>query len=445
MVLKNVLQEIESEYAVESIILSDGTPVWPLLRQAIYFKIQQKKVQYSNKLRTRNKKQLLKNFFYGFPHVFQLKKFQFIFFNNTDKRVLINNTYFDIFQDAWADKVGQRKSFFIEWAKQAHLPKDRVHSENVTSDLPFKLVVGIVSKFKTISIKNEHLLKEILTQQGISFDYSKELKSKLAEISVFSRLFKIMEPKAIFVLSSFTKIGVVRAAKQLAIPVFEPQHGFIGDTHPFYHALKKFPDFYPDVLLSFGASEKIINKRTLVFSSENIIPTGSLQLDLVQERALPDKLKELKAKYRLLFCVTLQAIKDKEILSWVEGQAKSNKDWLFIVKPKQPNFTLSLYTSTANVITLSEISTYDVLKASDYNITIFSTTVIEGIFLKAKPLLYNVDDLPKKYFDLSTSTIALINNGEPITEKHLDKKGNFTTPYFVSGYFKNVESASLCF
>ena len=310
--------------------------------------------------------------------------------------------------------------------------------------MPFKLCTTIFSKVSKVKIDGEHILKEILSEYKIRVDYKREIKSKLAEYKTYHMLFKFVRPKAVFVLSSFTKVGVVMAAKKLSIPVHEAQHGYIGNTHPFYHAEKKFPEFYPDTLISFGTSEKDANVPSLIFPSKAIIPVGSLQLDLVKERTPNLKLNAISKSYELVFCVTLQAIKDKKIVKWVLQQASSNPNWLFIIRPKQPNASLSLYDKVTNVIELPDISTYDVLKASDYNITIFSTTVVEGIYLDTKPILFNIDNLPRKYFDLDNAEIAIIENDEPINSKHLTKAGSFNTPYFITNYFKNVAKQASC-
>lgn len=445
MANKNVLERIEAAYEVEKLQLADGTPIWPFLRQAVYFQIQQKTVQYSNKLRTRNKLQLVKNFFYGIKYLFGLKKFDYVFFNNTSKRERLHEKYFDIYYDAWADILGQDKSLYIEWAIEAHLPKENVHSNHIISDLPFKFWAKLVSFSTKVELQNLEILEAIFEEYAITFDPKKEVKNKLAEYKFYRSLFSKIKPKAVFVLSSFTKVSIVYAAKQLKIPVYEPQHGFMGSTHPFYNTVKKFPAFYPDTLLSFGASEKEENATSFIFKPEQILPVGSLQLDLVKQREISPTLASAKETYKKLFCVTLQAIKDEEILKWLEIQANNHPEWLFIVRPKQPNFNLQLYTTTNNIVVLPEVSTYDVLKASDFNITIFSTTVIEGIYLGTKPILYNVDNLPYTYFDLENADIAVIENNEMITNEHLAKEGTFRRPYFVNDYFENVAKHAACF
>lgn len=445
MVKKNVLEEIETKYAVEDIILSNGIRAWPLLRQALYFKIQNKELGYSNKLRTRNKRQLLTNLFYGFKNLFFLSKFDYVFFNNTEKRKLYNGLLFDIYADAWADKLGQNKSLFIEWATSSHLPKSKVHSQHIVSDLVLKSLEAFYKPTVKIRIKNEHLLKAIEKEFEIKLDYKNILKASLAQYKAYLFIFKIIKPKAVFVLSSFTKAGICYAVKKLNIPLYEYQHGYIGAGHPFYHAVKKFPDFYPDYLLSFGNSEKSKGYKTLIVDSQSIIPIGSLQLELAKKEPIPKKLIEIVKKYNKCFCVTLQAIKDESILKWIEKEARLHKDWLFIVRPKNNTFDLTHFVNQNNIKLLSEFSTYEVLKISNYNISIFSTTVIEGIFLGAKPILYNIDGLPAKYFDIDKADIAIIEPEEQIKESHLLKTGIFEVVYFEKNYFDKVDETKLCF
>jgi len=445
MVDKNVLELIESKYPVEEITLSNGISAWPFLRQAIYFSIQNKELGYNNKLRTRNKIHLIKNVFYGLKNLFLLKKFDFVFFNITTKRELYNGKLFDIYADAWADKLGQDKSLFIEWATTRHYPKSTVHSKNIISDLVIKTLEVFYKPFISYTIQNEMLIKQILKEFEINIPYRKILKSRLAEYKAYRFLFKRINPKAVFVLSSFTKSGISFAVKSLNIPLYEPQHGYIGAGHPFYHAIKKFPKFYPDYLISFGNSEKKVAYPTLIIPSEKIIPVGSLQLELVKQKPIAPTLLKLTKRYLKCFCVTLQAIKDESILKWIDNEANNHKDWLFIIRPKQPEFNLSIYVNKENVILLPEYTTYEVLKVSDYNISIFSTTVIEGIFLGAKPILYNIDGLPFKYFDIKNGDIAVLEPGELISETHLLKKGTFEISYFEEDYFKNVAQTKLCF
>lgn len=226
MAASDTLIKIETQYDVAAIKLNAQTPLWPLLRQRIIFEEMKERLGYSNKLRTRNKKQLFFNFFVGFRNLLRLPRFDYLFFNNTDKRVLKDDKYFDIFFDAWADKYGQKRSLFIEWAKEKHYRKKQNYSLNVASDLPLKLLHGIAKKLSRPNIVGSDVLHQIIKENNLGDWVFDEIKSKYAEIQLYKFLFRWSKPKAVFVLSSFTKMPVVMAAKQLKIKVIEAQHGY---------------------------------------------------------------------------------------------------------------------------------------------------------------------------------------------------------------------------
>lgn len=441
MAASDILTTIEKSFNVENIKLFNGRKLWPLLRQKIVFDEVRKSLGYDNKLRTRKKNQLFVNFFYGIERLFRLKNFEFIFFNNTDKRILQNGKHFDIFFDAWADKVGQEKSLFIEWARNKHIKNSKVYSSNVISDLPFKFLISFVSLFVRDTLKNENLFDKIIKVNNLSGSIRKEIKPKLAELYVYKQFFKIVKPKAIFVLSSFTKVSVVIAAKELGITVYEAQHGYIGDSHTFYNAEKHFKETYPDYLLSFGTYEKEKASPKLIFNPEQIIPVGSFQLELIKKQPIPKKLLELQNKYSRLFCVTLQAIKEEELLKWVLQEAKLHADWLFIIRPKNKDFEYTPYTKQINIIEMNDYTIYEVLKIAHYNITIYSTTAIEGLFLGAAPVFFNINNLSKNHFDVTKMNAIVLEEGTLLKEETLGKKTSVDQSFFVENYLENVANA----
>ncbi len=349
-------------------------------------------LSYNNKLRTRNKKQLVINFFVGLSNILKLRKMNYLFFNNSDKRILIEDKYYDIFFDAWADKLGQDKSLFIEWAINKHYSKNEIHSKNRISDLLFKLIIMHISCFTKPNIEDENVLSKIKEEYGLNSNFNKEIKTKKAEIVFYLWFFKLVRPKGVFVLSSFTKVSIVIAAKELGIKVFEAQHGYIGDSHPFEFS-------YPDVLFSFGNYEKTCANSNLIFRNKQIIPIGNFQLERIKKQETP---------------------KNKEI-------------------------DYSKHTNVDNIIELPDYTIYDVLKGSDYNITIFSTTAIEGVFLGVKPIFYNIKNLLKKHFNTDKMSALVIEEGALIPANLLELMTKDQEPYFIEDYNLNVIKANLCF
>ncbi len=445
MIVKNVLEIIESKYDVYSLTLKSKEKFWPLIRQKMYFEIIRKTLDYNNKLRTRNKKQLFINFFIGFKNVFKIRKFDYLFFNNSDKRLLIEDKYYDIFFDAWADKLGQEKSLFIEWAINNHFSKNKIHSKNRISDLFFKSIITLITFFTKTGIEDDSILSIIKQEYELDCNFNNEIKIKKAEITFYKWLFKFVNPKGVFVLSSFTKISIVIAAKDLEIKVFEAQHGYIGDSHPFYFTEKPFKNTYPDYLFSFGNYEKLNNDSRLIFKSDQIISVGNLQLEIIKKKTISSQLIKLKENYKCVFCVTLQAIKEDEMLNWITKEANNHKDWLFVLRPKNKELSYSNYTKQDNIIEMPAYSIYDILKISNFNITIFSTTAIEGVFLGAPPIFYNTNNLSKKYFNTNKVGALVIEEGEILPNNIMNLKIRDQNSYFINNYVFNVKHSDLCF
>jgi CDP-glycerol glycerophosphotransferase (TagB/SpsB family) len=141
----------------------------------------------------------------------------------------------------------------------------------------------------------------------------------------------------------------------------------------------------------------------------------------------------------------LQTVKDTELLEWVCSQAKYNKKRLFILMPRDNRIDYSKHIKLDNCILLPEHNIYQVLKYSDYNITIYSTTAVEASLFNVKTLFYNLDNLSAKYFDVNTLNASLIEEDQDIQDEHLNTIDSGIEPYFISGYHKNVENTILTF
>ncbi|MDO6595890.1 hypothetical protein Q4512_03125 [Oceanihabitans sp. 2_MG-2023] len=443
---KNELHLIENKYAVDKLKINNFS-AWPLVRHRVFFEIFSRKINFNEKLRTRSKLQLIKNFFYGAKHLFQLKKYDFLFFNNADKRTLTKNKkQYDIFFDSWGDKVGQENALFIEWAINKHYSKEETYSKNVISDLILKLGSYLCALFVTLDYKDADVLDNIKQEYNLQFNTNNLLKNKLGEIKFYELFFKYIKPKAVFLISSFTKESVVIAAHLNGIKVYEAQHGYIGDNHQFYNSVYKFDAlYYPDYLLSFGEQEKNNLPQDFIFKKQQLLPIGSLFLEETQINYTNSYLDSLKNNYKYIFCVTLQNIKEEVLLNWVTEQAKTNKNWLFILKPRHIKMDYKKYTKLDNCILLPENNVYQVLKYSNFNITIYSTTAIEASAFNAKTLFYNIDKLSEKYFDVSNMYASMINEGENIEKEHLIEEEIISKNYFSRNYYTNVANTNLTF
>jgi len=116
-----------------------------------------------------------------------------------------------------------------------------------------------------------------------------------------------------------------------------------------------------------------------------------------------------------------------------------------VIRPKNKDFDYSDSVKNSNVILLNDFTIYEVLKISNFNITIFSTTAVEGVFLGAQPIFYNINNLSRDYFDIEKMQAILIEEGSMIDESQLWSKTNEEQLFFIENYMDNVQNAELCF
>lgn len=277
----------------------------------------------------------------------------------------------------------------------------------------------------------------------MNFNIKKHLKSKYAEIKFYRFLFRWIKPKSIFLISSFTKASIVIAAHLENIQVIEAQHGYIGNNHQFYNAYVNFGrEYYPDILIAFGDQEKRNASPNFIFSPEQIFPVGSLYLENIKDGFVDEYLSVLQSKYQYVFCVTLQTVKEIELLQWVKKQAISNEDWLFIIKPRNvDHLDYNVWTIEKNMILLPQYNIYQVLKYSRYNITIYSTTAVEASYFNVKTLFYNIDGLSGKYYGDNNMFTTFIEPENDISHNNLENTEDNFINYFVSGYKQNIKKA----
>ena len=434
------IEEIESNYDVVSAKV-EALYIWPLIRQSLTFYFIGKKTGFSAKKRSRKKFQILKNSLYGFRHLFKLKRYDYLFFNNADKRTAkVKDKNFDVFFDGWADSLGQEKSLFIEWAIQKHFPLSLTYSKNVISDLSFKLFSALFTIFVDTKNIDKNVFITIKNDYDLDFRFEEELKSKLGEIKFYRLLFRWIRPKKVFLISSFTKMPIVIAAHLENIHVYEAQHGYIGDNHQSYKSTHNFGKlYYPDYLLSFGEYEKKNIPQNFIFKANQIKPIGSFYLEKVKDEFYDPMLEKLSNDYSTIFCVTLQTVKEIELLDWITLQAKTHPNWLFILKPRDSQYlNYTAYTALPNIAFYSGYNVYQILKYSNFNITIYSTTSVEAEFYGVKTLFFNIDNLSKTYFNIDKLYGALIDPLENISEHHLNTEERDSSSYFVSNYVNNV-------
>ncbi len=151
----------------------------------------------------------------------------------------------------------------------------RIH-KGVYSHLSIRILARVLSPFlkrferESINEKADHLfatLLETLSDEDYDPEFFNNLKKELqlklptilAEFTIYKFLLKYGRPKLLLVedASYGSKSHLIKAAKDLAIPVAEYQHGLINHQHIAYNfgpSVEKsaYRNFLPDFFLTFG-------------------------------------------------------------------------------------------------------------------------------------------------------------------------------------------------
>lgn len=435
------LLSFEKKYAEELLLVGyKHIKVWLLIRTKFKIAGILSETGYHFNIRTRDKILLLKNMFYGILNLFRLKKFTYFFFANTNKRYLIDGKYVDIYFDKIADILGQNHSLFIEFAENKHIPRKEIYSKHAMSDLLFKLLGNIISKFiSKHKIKNINSLNEIISKYNLSVNAIGEIKHMVGEYYVYKFILKYFKPKGIFVFCYYSKLPLVLASSERNIPVYEAQHGVINENNEYYNSyFHNLKTFFPNFLLSYG-NELIKNYGTeFIFEKEAIIPIGSYYLNYIKDKFSDDYLESLKIKHEKIVCVTSQGIFFENLMEFIEILSKKKPDYLFILRLKRdekPENYLS-----ENIILLNDYDIYKILKYSDFNITIYSMVALEADFLNVCNIMLNINGLSKKYFSDELNYTVVEPDQMHLFEfpRNTERKSNLIFQYQKSGYLQNI-------
>ncbi len=414
--------------------------LWLLLR--IKFKLASvlSETNYNFNIRTSRKLELVKNLVYGIFHIFKLFRFEFLFFSNTEKRIKINDKYFDVFFDKISDILGRERSLYIEFAENKHIPHKQIHSAFSMSDLPFKVFSKIVSFFVNINRgEGVNVLEEISKELNLSICIKRELKLLIGEYYVYKFLFKLHKPKGIFVICYYSKMPLVLAAREVGITVYEAQHGVINENNDYYNSLfSRFEMYFPSHLLSFGEDLVLSTPEYFIFSKKQIFPIGSFYLNYIKMNFTDDYLNRLREEYDKVVCVTSQGIYFDELMSFIEVLSEHYPKFIFVLRLKRDENPIKYLRS--NIILLNQYDIYQVLKYSDYNVTIYSMVAIEANFFGVCNVLLNVNGLSQKYLphDIDGVLVNPIDAGNFKFPINARSHYNSHNKYQKAEYEKNI-------
>ena len=213
-----------------------------------------------------------------------------------------------------------------------------------------------------------------------------------AQRQVYRQYIKNTGAQAVLVVDALSFPGKIAATRELGIPIFDFQHGFIGRSHPSYFFpeswLKYKPNIpCPDKLLVWGQLWKKMLLDGGFWKSEEISIVGSADMDKFRPKR-SHATKNTVNKLSLLF-TSQWTYREEAIYFWKQFLTTPLPfDYELIIKlhPSESGYQnkykelLNLSSAQCKII-FDEKNTLSLILRSDISISYNSTTLVESLSL----------------------------------------------------------------
>jgi hypothetical protein len=397
----NKLVEIEQNYPVDKIRVN-GIKIWPWLRTYIGSQILFSGLGLSENKRF-NLIKLVTSFFYGYKLPKQL---EYVIFSVASQRKKIHNHFTDR-MDVIVEL--NPKTHIFESPLPYHHKKNQLPHKNISSKMPFIFREQIQSRTLKINIQGEEIIEKILSEHQISIPYINLCRRFITQTQIMEKLIKKHPIKALFLITPYTNMGYVYAAKTHNIPVIEIQHGVINKQHYAYNVSKTVnSNMYPDFLLTWGSYIGDVFKENDYINEEKVIPVGNYFIDTARESfSLNTKLSHAIKKYKYSIGFTAQSIYESDTIPLICEAARKNKNIAIVyISRDKKQADYAQYQLPENVIFADHLNFYEIIQHCNFHSTISSSCAIEAPALGISNLLFNYNNRAEAYYKniLPTST-----------------------------------------
>jgi len=389
------IEKIENKYNLEELKYKDFK-IWNYLRGVYgpYSLFKHRGVKNKNTIeKIKNKTTLLKDSFYGIHNYF--KSYDYIIFGDTDSLKLIDDKYHDRMAHGIMEYFGIDKFLYIENKnKKRYFRQNSSTYKKASAHLLslFANVVYLLSRKDTISFK---VLDEINSEFKMNIDYSASINKFISAYNIYTKLFKIKKPKAVFV-TCFTKRAIVKAANDLNIPTIEFQHGVISDNYAYNSPIKSDHSFHSKYLLVYGNNDKrLFDEYNYIKNKRNIFAIGSYYINYLKASNIDLKINK---KYKYKIVVSMQSPIANDMIEFIENVACELNDMLFILVPRV-EMDLKTFKEMDNVKVFKYFDCYQIANQCDIHVSGYSSCVIEAPALGLTNIFINFKGLSKYYFE----------------------------------------------
>jgi len=330
--------------------------------------------------------------------------------NKVDKLIIthprskkVNGEFIDIYTHYFIEDLLSNHEKFIEYEEHyngKHIREDKVYKRYLDY---INLMRNVKNRFISIELNNYQIkvLKDLEGEIGEFINIReillKRIKSFLISYPIYKKLLQKTSPKEIYVVVSYGRSELIKAAKDLGIKVIEFQHG----TFSKYHLGYSYPnyngelDYFPDEFWVWNEYWKNLIDFPIKKENVKIYPFKYLEL---QKKNY--SLQKIKNQMVVLCQGGLTDSMAKRILDNLE-RFKQYK-LIFKLHPEEYGKShlyknLMQLKSQLDIEIVEDIDLYQLLAKSQYQAGVFSTALYEGIEFGCKTILFNLPGI--EYMD----------------------------------------------
>ncbi|MBU2995974.1 hypothetical protein KO500_05995 [Cellulophaga baltica] len=384
--------QIEKDFDVSK-IKHKNTCIWPIIKSYL-ITLEPSKNEILKKTSSQVIWTLLKGVVPDIFSIYKVYKSDNWVFTNSERRYAINNIHFDRITSGLLKYTTNYVLF------ENPIPKGKTKFKKLQKG---EFIIGMSFIFFI-----QFILLKLIKKPNIKGlkKLEKYLKKDLESIkNIYHRyhvgflfynfIFKFKKPKAVFVVCYYSNFGLLKACKKNKIPVIELQHGLVTKEHRAYNFSSYYGDEYiPDYFLSYGPYFTNIIKSTNFVSEENILDYGySFIFEVNKNLEKSIEFTEISKKFEKVICITGQLENtDTELLSLINSVAEKFSKICFIYKPRNTNNNVN-FLKRNNILKWEKINTYELIKFSDYHMTVYSTCALESLALGTPNISVDIDGL----------------------------------------------------
>jgi hypothetical protein len=385
----------------------NGIHPWTAFRMDLYYEIGRRTEVFDKKLVTGLSKiekalslfRFLKNSFF-FNTLYKLKKVDILIFSRPISK-LRNKKSIDIYTHFLINDFIQTDTSFLEFEspyKGKHIRERHKHKRYLDNIIIIRNLKNLFVQIKLSEKTKEtltHLSNELNEELNDYFNIKKVLISNVKKfIPTYRSYLKVLQetkPKKIYLVISYGRGELIKAAKDLGIEVIELQHG----TFSKYHLGYSFPEkvntqYFPDKFYVWNDYWRTLINLPIPLDKVIIFPFQYLEIE-------KKKYMHVKKEESSLIIFSQGGITEKIVEKIIENITYFQKfKIIFKLHPNEYHM-ISKYKNLIylqkkyNIKVVTNINLYEYLAKSEYQAGVFSTALYEGVEFNCKTILL---DLP---------------------------------------------------